>query len=101
MDRTTSNRTVAGCQAACCVGAWVGTKALGGGTISVPVLELRFQLENGAVTTRRFLLDRAHPGRLKSFLEGFLGRPLRSLWEWAPGSLVGQRGCVPAGDARA
>lgn len=51
MDRTTSNRTVAGCQAAGCVGAWVGTKALGGGTISVPVLELRFQLENGAVTT--------------------------------------------------
>ena len=111
MDRTTLNQIIpgrsrtqlpsSGCQIARCVGVWAGPVTLGSGTVSVPLLELRFRLADGTVTTRRFLLDRNHPQRLKDFLEGFLGRPLRSLWEWDPDGLVGRRGPIPTGRAKA
>ena len=80
------------CGEAVCVSAQAGQMALPGGSVRIPVLELKFQPAEGAVTVRRFLLDRKHTQKLSSFLACFLGHPIQSLWSFDPKTLVGRQG---------
>lgn len=85
-------------QQALCIGAQSGHTTLPGGTVRIPILELKFQITAKKTVIRRFLLDRRHPETLHAFLEHFLGYPIR-LWELVPEMLVGQHGPLWGGPA--
>ena len=80
---------------AVCTGALARLQPICRGGTPVPVLQLTFRRAEGAVETRRFLLDRRHPERLLTFLEGFLGHAVLRLWELDPRTLLGRQGPLP------